>query len=110
MENDFSSPVTYTIEAENGEIQEWTIIVTEATVGINAVSEKEFSIYPNPTNGRINIETNKQIKKITILNISGKIILETTNTEIDLSKQKTGTYFLKIETENDIFTEKIVVE
>ena len=109
-ENDFSNSVTYTIEAENGETQEWTITVTEATVGINAISKNEFSIYPNPTNGKINIETNQQIEKITILDISGKIIIETTNKEIDLSKQKTGTYFVKIETENGIFTEKIIIE
>ena len=30
--------------------------------------------------------------------------------EIDLSKHQTGTYFLKIETANDVFVEKIVVE
>ena len=109
-ENDFSNPVIYIIEAENGEMQEWTITVTEATVGINTVFENEFNIYPNPTNEKINIETAEQIEKITILDISGKIILEITSTEIDLSKQKTGTYFLKIETENGIFTEKIIIE
>jgi len=44
------------------------------------------------------------------LDISGKIILETTNTKIDLSKQQAGTYFVKIETKNGILTEKIIVE
>jgi len=109
-ENDFTSPVTYTIEAENGETQDWTITVTEATVGINTIFENEFSIYPNPTNGKINIETNKQIEKITILDITGKMIIETVNPEIDLSKQQKGTYFMKIETVNGIFTEKIILK
>ncbi len=110
IENDFSNSVTYIIEAENSDTQDWTITVTEATVGINSISKNGFSIYPNPTNGKINIETQEQIEQITIIDITGKTIIETTNTEIDLSKQKIGTYFLKIETENGIFTEKIIVE
>ncbi len=80
---------------------------------INLLIDDNYSkskIYPNPTNGKINIETQGQIEKITILDISGKIILETTNTKIDLTKQQAGTYFVKIETKNGILTEKIIIE
>ncbi len=108
--NDFSEPVTYTIKAENENPEDWTVTVTEATVGINKISANKISIFPNPTNRIINIKTQEQINKITISDISGKTILETTNTEIDLSEQKAGTYFLQIEIGNTIFAKKIVVE
>ena len=108
-ENDFTNPVTYTIVAENEEEQDWIITVSVAT-SAKQLSADKTSIFPNPTNGKINIKTSERIENITVLDISGKIIIETTNTEIDLSKQKTGTYFVKIETENGIFTEKIIIE
>jgi len=99
-ENDFSSPVIYTIEAENEDAQDWTITVAEA-VEIIEISENNISIFPNPTSGIINIATQNQIEKITILDISGKIIYVKSlhamsqQIEIDLSKQQTGTYFWK---------------
>ncbi len=94
------------ITGQNGSLE----IIYKIETDIKNLQNTQISIFPNPTNGIINIETQEQIEKITILDISGKIILETTNTEIDLSKQKTGTYFVKIETESDIFTEKIILK
>ena len=99
-------PIFLIADKSNGGIQFEYI----NNVAVKNSQNIQTSIYPNPTNGKINIETQEQIEKITILDISGKIIIETTNTEIDLSKQKTGTYFVKIETASGILTEKIVVE
>ncbi|MCD4793337.1 MAG: T9SS type A sorting domain-containing protein [Bacteroidales bacterium] len=76
----------------------------------NSDLQKEILIYPNPTNGKINILISEQIEKITICDISGKVILKTTRKEINLSEQKTGTYFLKIETATSILTEKIIIK
>ncbi len=94
------------VTGQNGSLE----IIYELETGIENLQNTQISIFPNPTNGIINVETQEQIEKITVLDITGKLILETTNTEIDLSKQKTGTYFLKIETGNGIFTKKIVIE
>ncbi len=95
------------VTGQNGSLE---IVYEEETNNVQNLQNIQILVSPNPTNGIINVKTQEQIEKITILNITGKIILETTNTEINLSKQKTGTYFIKIETENGILTEKIVVE
>ena len=95
------------VTGQNGSLE---IIYEEETNNIQNIQDAQIYVFPNSTNGIINIETVEQIEKITILDISGKTIIETTNTEIDLTKQKTGTYFVKIETSSGILTEKIVVE
>ncbi len=107
--NDFTNSVTYTIEAENGETQDWIVTVNVAT-SINQLSADKFSIFPNPTDGKIYIETSERIKKISVLDIRGKIILETTKNKIDLTNYETGTYILKIKTKNSIFTKTIIKE
>ena len=95
------------VTGQNGSLE---IVYEEETNNVQNLQNVQISIFPNPTNGIINIEIQEQIEKITVFDILGKVILETINTEINLTEQKTGTYFLKIETENGILTEKIVVE
>lgn len=111
--NDFTSPVTYTVEAENGDTQDWTVTVSEAPVGINKISENKISIFPNPTNGKINFEfADNNILEINISDISGKTIIEKNNIQqnetIDLSSYNSGIYIIKIRTNDEIFTTKIV--
>lgn len=83
---------------------------TNISTGIKLGKDKTILIYPNPVSQNIKIRTNEKIKKITILDITGKKIFETINTEIDLTRQKGGIYFLKIETENKVLTKKIIIE
>ncbi len=77
---------------------------------INGVTK--LSIYPNPTNGVLFIENNSDIsiKKITLFDLSGKMLLENqiNFSEIDMHKFETGIYILSIATENNIYRYKIV--
>jgi ELWxxDGT repeat protein len=74
------------------------------------INNIQLSIYPNPTYGKINIETNERVENISVLNISGKEILKTIKTEIDLTNYENGTYILKIETENGLINKTIIKE
>jgi len=86
------------------------------TTAIFSPNEKqEIFCYPNPTNGLLNFEFAKNdIQQITISNLIGKTIIEKTTIEqnemIDLSKFESGIYIIKIQTDNEIFTTKIVKE
>ena len=95
--NDFSDDVIYTITAQNGDAQDWTIKVTEATAtGVNSVIGNNINIYPNPSNGIINI-TNSNNSKLNVIDSNGKVVLNTTiNGSIDLSNLETGIYYLII--------------
>lgn len=111
--NDFTSPVTYTIEAGNGDMQDWTITVTEDPLGIYKILENNVSVFPNPTNGIVNFRFNdNSIRKITISDITGKQIIEKTeikqNEQINLSHSESGIYIISIQTDNEIYNTKIV--
>ena len=66
------------------------------------VFENYFSIYPNPVNTILNIETKKtiEVSAINIYNTLGQVVLIIPNAQqtksVDVSSLKTGNYFLKI--------------
>ena len=78
-------------------------------VGVSEVSSSNTRLYPNPTNGILNIEGNGEMS-ISVMNVLGQKILETTtneNTTIDLSGFGEGIYMIRVETANGVKTEKI---
>ena len=83
--------------------------------GIETLQENNISIYPNPTSGIINLGIiDNIIHKISISDISGRLIIEKTemqpNEKIDLSGLETGIYFLKIQTDTETIITKVIKE
>ena len=81
-------------------------------VSIEEVSESNVLLYPNPTNGIINIEGNGAMT-ISVMNTLGQKVMEKTatdNTIIDLSTFGSGIYMVRIETENGTITEKVSIK
>jgi len=74
---------------------------------INSLSD--LSIFPNPTNGIINIETDKTIT-VEIFDISGKTIYYGAETKIDISKNKKGLYFLRLVANPEVKVKKIMLQ
>ena len=83
----------------------------------NSISENtisiSFDIYPNPTSGNFTIELEKQENaNITIYSIAGKRVFNkqyVSNDLIDINiDTPNGIYFVKVETEKGVFTEKII--
>ncbi len=99
-----------------GEIIDIGCYETSITTSFAQTTVKEiFSVYPNPTNGRINFEfADNEIQQIKISDLTGKTIIEKTNIQqnetIDLSSFASGIYIIKVQMENELFTTKIVKE
>lgn len=71
----------------------------------------ELVIYPNPTNGSLNIKIDFPYKelKITIFNLRGQKILTANNrTELEISHFPKGLYFIKLKIDNEIIDKKII--
>ncbi|NMH24794.1 M12 family metallo-peptidase [Flavobacterium solisilvae] len=70
------------------------------SLGISNNDFIDFSYYPNPTNGNLNIKSNTSISEITVFNIEGRRLfnqtLDTLETSVDISQFATGTYFFKL--------------
>ncbi len=90
--------------------------VTVAGAGIDESSLSGVSIYPNPTDGLIYINTqNFPAKKIQICDVLGRIILERAIstariTTIDLSQQEGGICFVRIFSNDNVITKRVIIK
>ena len=80
---------------------------------VNKPHEKRvMGIYPNPANDNITIETNYDgIVSLSLLDQTGKLIRVQkikNNANLNLSGYPSGTYFIKIESNNQVFWEKLI--
>ncbi len=73
---------------------------------------KNLSIFPNPVSSILNIETSKTIsfEKAKVYSTLGKLILETSETQINLETLSAGIYFVEVVTDKGSVTKKIVKE
>lgn len=83
--------------------------------GINSEYQKieSPSLYPNPSNGTFFIANGNKVNSIEVYNIIGNKILTINNlssNEINLSNTPTGIYFVKMYSEEKIYTNKIIIE
>ena len=80
---------------------------------INDIFSSNLGIFPNPTNGLINIDNPGDYTSITITDATGKVILEQENfmPQIDLRKYGTGLYVISMKTHYGITkTGKVIVQ
>ena len=83
------------------------INVHVTTDGIEEITD-DISVYPNPTNGIVNIKA-EGIKNIVVMNSLGQKVFETVENQIDLSQFGNGLFMLRIETENGVSVQRIMV-
>ena len=80
---------------------------------------KEIDIYPNPTNGKLNIDfSNPALKvKIEVYNLTGEKVLYYTDlylpqriVELDLLNVPKGIYILRVEYDSKIINQKLIIQ
>lgn len=89
---------------------------TDQTTGIEqglVTAHNEITLFPNPSSGRLIIETGTDLQEIMITNINGQVLFsakieKTKRTEQDISFLKPGIYFVRALTEKGIATGKFV--
>ncbi|MEI3788498.1 MULTISPECIES: T9SS type A sorting domain-containing protein [unclassified Chryseobacterium] len=70
-----------------------TLSTQEASTTVKVIAA---DIYPNPTNGEINIRTSKKIKSTTVFDMTGKSLLQNDSEKTDISSLPKGTYLVKV--------------
>jgi endonuclease I/chitodextrinase len=82
------------------------------TAGLNTSDFNTFKIYPNPTNGNKLYFNVTQDVKVTFYNVLGKLIqtanVDANTNNIDISTLSKGIYILKIDSENQFITKKLI--
>ena len=109
-------------EATTGDYgyQQKIILPPQISNGINEINNHKIKVYPNPVTDKIAVEgiEGEQISAISIIDISGKTVIEKMNPASDnpltvyLSENSIlpqGTYFIKITTDKSTCIKKIVI-
>ncbi|MBD3639190.1 MAG: T9SS type A sorting domain-containing protein [Crocinitomicaceae bacterium] len=106
-----AASVDITLNMGGGEavgVDDFTVTRYLATSSITD-EEIAWSVYPNPTNGLLNINTNENVSNWRILSLDGKIVMEQQyipNQPIDVSAIPNGTYLIEIRNEDSVISRK----
>lgn len=108
---------TVTDDSGNQETCSFDILVNAYPLRVNTISENEISIFPNPTNGLITIETKTNaltVLQIKITDLNGKVVYdsfsEKGHKKIDLSLYDSGVYLVEIISEDMVYYKKVILQ
>ncbi len=87
--------------------------MVDCTLGVNESSLTDlFTMYPNPTNGFVTINSNTIIEKYTLYDLNGRILQSKMSKEnvqtVDLTNLSSGVYLLEVTAENRKSVQKII--
>ena len=80
----------------------------ESTIGVEDHSKTEFTLYPNPTTGMVNLS--EVAARVEVYDFSGRMVMTDENVNsVNLSAQANGVYIFRITTnDNNVVTKKVV--
>ena len=90
-------------------------LVIGSVLGINDARLLQFSMFPNPSNGRITLQlpTGVNQAEVSVFDYLGKSLLQknisVSNNTIDISSLRSGLYFVRIQTDSKVGTKKLIV-
>lgn len=73
----------------------------------NELQEK-IKVYPTLVDDFVHIETSLQLKNINLFDVSGKLLLASNQTSFDMTSFTQGVYLLNIQTDQGVYSKKIV--
>lgn len=81
---------------------------------INQEVKEKMKVFPNPTDGLLNIEIQKGITEVFMADISGKLlerfeVKEDNTNQINIGQYPTGIYFIRYEKEGKWYGEKVLL-
>jgi hypothetical protein len=132
LQYEFTADLAYFVRTQNGAV--WKIWFTgyeggpvgkyvfnteEIKAGVSSVAKYaklKTSVYPNPTNGILNITSKEnEALTITLLNTQGSVLLESSvnafeTTSFNTTDLAKGIYFLQLSTANATSTQRVIFE
>ncbi|WP_395049579.1 T9SS type A sorting domain-containing protein [Flavobacterium sp.] len=111
--------IATTNPANVGPLSTMTLTWTPSALSLESVYKTKVAIYPNPSNGVVNLQYNDiPVSRIDIVNVLGQVVksikVETTDTEksksIDMSGEANGVYIVNVATDQTSSSYKVVLD
>lgn len=85
-------------------------IINEGNLNTLSFNKNDFKLYPNPTEGLINILTREAIRKISIYNHLGQLITTQKQPQFNLENLANGIYMVRVDFENGQTANKKIIK
>lgn len=83
-------------------------ILYDDAVSLDELETASLSIYPNPTNGEVNIQTSEPIEYVEIYSANGQLLWNQRSNRLDFSRQPAGMYLLKVYTPEQVAVQRVL--
>ncbi len=101
--------IQVSISSANGQCLKSSNVIVWKTLGV-LKPEIRFDVFPNPSNGKLTIETEHQIQEVKIYSPLGKLVYHSYEAANKLeTKLPNGLYLLEVKTSNGIGSQRIVI-
>lgn len=86
-----------------------------SVLSVGDADSNTFSLSPNPVKNKFTLNGVSNVKSVEVYDVSGKLVKQfagesLSKNSFDISRLKTGTYLVKIKTDKDNLTKKIIKE
>ncbi|KFC24530.1 leucine-rich repeat domain-containing protein [Chryseobacterium sp. FH1] len=88
----------------------WSTYSTNCSLGVNDIKKSSIQIYPNPVKEKFMINTNDKVESVEIYSQTGQLLKTAKAKEVNISNLTNGNYIVKIKTDKDNITQKIIKE
>ena len=95
----------------NGQSVNFDVNVTINFVddGIEENDNMTISVYPNPAHDKLFVNA-ANIQSVELYNISGQLMISSTENEINVSELESGIYFVRVNSGANVFTERVIIK
>lgn len=112
----YVEPFTLTIDFSDSKEKATPTLPVEPVLSPRYNEGGEIDVFPNPATDFVNIKSykNSLIKTVQLVNMSGQVLFESNNinqseVEMSIANRVTGVYYVRVLTENALFTRKIQI-
>ena len=94
-------------------MRDMMIQIIPGSVGMkNIIPKNELTLSPNPTTSTVTLQlpTGTKQKTVTVLDLNGKVVLNSKTVTLNLSTLPRGMYFITVQTNDGVWQQKVVVQ
>jgi len=104
----------YGTTAPSATVNGFRISAYDASLGNNLFDNANFSYYPNPVKNTLNLSYNQEISNVEVFNLLGQKVssnvINANAAQIDMSNLSKGAYIVKVSSNNQLKTIKVIKE
>ncbi len=102
----------YGTAAPSATVRDFKVSAYDASLANSSFDSTNFAYYPNPVKNILNLSYNKEISNVEVFNLLGQKVLSaklnSTDAQIDMSGVSNGAYMVKVTSDNQTKTIKVI--